>query len=265
MLSLTQDDGHIFCTPEQVDEEVRSTIELVETWYKALGFFQGDDCSVFLSTRGGDTEKYLGDETVWQDAERALTEALREKQLPFTEEPGEAAFYGPKIDFHFKDSLGRMWQLATIQVDFVMPARFNLTYTDADGKKKTPVMIHRAVTGSIERFLGIMIEHFAGHFPFFLSPLQVRVLPIGSDEHAYANEVLTALRSAGLRADSDQSNETIGKRIAKAHTEHIPYRLIVGKREAEKQEVTLEGRDGKEVVPLERCRDRLVSENQVFS
>ena len=265
VLSLTQDDGHIFCTPDQIGEEVSSTISLIETWYKALGFFQGDDCTVLLSVRGDDKEKYLGDDAVWQRAEQVLGEALREKGLPFTEEPGEAAFYGPKIDFHFKDSLGRTWQLATIQLDFVMPERFSLTYTDRDGKKKTPVMIHRAVSGSIERFLGIMIEHFAGHFPFFLSPLQVRVLPIGPDAHEYAQTVLSSLRSAGIRADADLSQETLGKRIAKVHGEKVPYRIVVGTKEAEKNEVTLEGAEEKQVMSLEACSQLLAEKNRPFT
>ena len=206
----------------------------------------------------------MGDNETWQHAEEVLGQALRDKNLPFTEEPGEAAFYGPKIDFHFKDSIGRTWQLATIQLDFVMPERFGLTYIDADGKKKTPVMIHRAITGSIERFLGIMIEHFAGHFPFFLAPVQVRVLPIGPDIHVYAKGVLATLRSNGIRADVDLSQETIGKRIAKVHGEKIPYRIVVGAKEAEKNEVTLESGDTKQVMSLEACCQQLTKENHVF-
>ena len=263
-LSLTQDDGHIFCAPDQVGSEVAGVVSLIESWYRALGFFQGDDCSVFLSVRGDDREKYLGDDAAWRLAEKVLGGALREKRIPFTEEPGEAAFYGPKIDFHFKDSLGRMWQLATVQVDFVMPERFGLAYTDADGKKKTPVMIHRAVSGSLERFLGIMIEHFAGRFPFFLAPVQVRVIPIGSGAHPYAREALAAFRSDGIRADIDLSTDSLGKRIAKAHGEKVPYRAMIGSREAADRSVTLEGEDGKETLSLEECRRVLIERNEVF-
>lgn len=265
VLSLTQDDGHIFCTPDQIEDEVASTISFIETWYRALGFFKGDDCTILLSTRGGDREKYLGDDATWQHAEQVLADALRKKGLSFSEEPGEAAFYGPKIDFHFKDSIGRTWQLATIQLDFVMPERFSLTYVDTDGKKKTPVMIHRAVTGSIERFLGIMIEHFAGVFPFFLAPLQVRVLPINPDAHAYAHEVLATLRSHGIRADADLAHEPIGKRVAKAYAEHLPYRVVVGSKEAERRSVTLEHGESKEVISLADCCERFARENDVFS
>ena len=261
VLSITQDDGHIFCTEDQIAEEVAQTVALVVEFYTALGFFKGDDCEVFLSVRGDDKSKYLGDDKVWDRAEKVLADTLKKAKLEFTTEEGEAAFYGPKIDFHFRDSLGRKRQLATVQLDFVMPERFKLVYTDSDGKKKTPVMIHRAISGSLERFLGIMIEHFAGNFPFFLCPVQVAVLPIGPDEHAYAQEVLTALRSAGLRATIDTRDESIGKKIARVHTEKIPVRIVIGKKEVADNTVTLEMENEKQVVSTDECIQILVTKN----
>lgn len=264
VLSITQDDGHIFCTEDQIAEEMAKTIDLVVEFYTALGFFKGDDCEVFLSVRGEDKTKYLGDDTVWNQAEKVLENALREAKLAFTIEKGEAAFYGPKIDFHFRDSLGRKWQLATVQLDFVMPERFGLTYTDSDSKKKTPVMIHRAISGSQERFLSIMIEHFAGNFPFFLCPVQVLVLPIGTDEQQYAQEVMETLHAAGLRVTIDKRNESIGKKIARAHAEKIPARVVIGKKEVADKTVTLEMDGEKQVVDSSECVRILTEKNSIY-
>ncbi len=262
VLSITQDDGHIFCTEDQIAEEVALTVDFVVEFYTGLGFFKGDDCEVFLSVRDDDKSKYLGDDKVWDRAEKVLADTLKKAKLEFTTEEGEAAFYGPKIDFHFRDSLGRKRQLATVQLDFVMPERFKLVYTDSDGKKKTPVMIHRAISGSLERFLGIMIEHFAGNFPFFLCPVQVAVLPIGPDEHAYAQEVLKTLRSAGLRATIDTRDESIGKKIARIHTEKIPVRIVIGKKEVADNAVTLEMENEKQVVSTDECMQILVAKSR---
>ena len=264
VLSITQDDGHIFCTESQIAEEVAQTINLIIEFYTALGFFKGDDCEVFLSVRDEYKTKYLGDDAVWSQAEKVLESALQEAKVTFTIEEGEAAFYGPKIDFHFRDSLGRKRQLATVQLDFVMPERFGLTYTDSDGKKKTPVMIHRAISGSLERFLGIMIEHFAGNFPFFLSPVQVAVLPISTNEHPYAQEVATNLRAAGLRIIVDERDESVGKKIARVHTEKIPVRIVIGKKEVAEKTVTLEMKDEKQVIPIDECRRILAEKNAAF-
>ena len=264
VLSITQDDGHIFCTEDQMAEEVSQTISLIKEFYTALGFFQGDDCEVFLSVRGEDRSKYLGDDSVWDRAEDVLKEALQGADLSFAVAEGEAAFYGPKIDFHFRDSLNRKWQLATIQLDFVMPDRFGLTYVDSDGKKKVPVMIHRAVSGALERFLGVMIEHFAGKFPFFLAPLQVVVLPIGEDEHVYAQEVVSALRHAGLRVTLNTQNESIGKKIAQAHAEKIPVRVVIGKKEAADKVVTVEMGDEKHVLSVDEGVRFLSEKGEVF-
>ena len=264
VLSITQDDGHIFCTEDQIAEEVAQTVALIIEFYTALGFFKGDDCEVFLSVRGKDKTEYLGTDTVWDHAEKMLADALQEAKLAFTVEEGEAAFYGPKIDFHFRDSIGRKRQLATVQLDFVMPERFGLVYTDSDGKKKTPVMIHRAVSGSLERFLGIMIEHFAGNFPFFLCPVQVMVLPIGTDEHEYAQEVSNTLRVAGLRAAIDKRDESVGKKIARVHSEKIPARVVIGKKEVADNTVTLEMENEKQVVTIDECVRTLSEKNIAY-
>ena len=265
VLSITQDDGHIFCTEDQIAEEVAQTVALIIEFYTALGFFKGNDCEVFLSVRDtSEKEKYLGADATWDRAEKVLEEALQRAKLAFTIEEGEAAFYGPKIDFHFRDSLGRKRQLATVQLDFVMPERFELVYTDSDGKKKTPVMIHRAISGSLERFLGIMIEHFAGKFPFFLCPVQIMILPISSNEHPYAQEVLSTLRTAGLRATIDERDESIGKKIARVHSEKIPVRIVIGKKEVADKTVTLEMDDEKKVMSIEECIQILSTKNQAF-
>ena len=264
VLSITQDDGHIFCTKDQIAEEVAQTIALIVEFYTALGFFKGDDCEVFLSVRGEDKTKYLGADAIWDQAEKVLESALREAKVTYAIEKGEAAFYGPKIDFHFRDSLGRKRQLATVQLDFVMPERFGLTYTDSDSKKKTPVMIHRAISGSLERFLSIMIEHFAGNFPFFLCPVQVLVLPIGADEHQYAQKIVNILRTAGLRAVIDKRNESIGKKIARAHAEKVPTRVVIGKKEVADNTVTLEMDDKKQVVDSNECVRILNEKNTIY-
>ena len=264
VLSLTQDDGHIFCTEDQIAEEVEQTIALITEFYTALGFFKGDDCEVLLSVRGEEKTKYLGADAIWNRAEKMLEGALQKAKMAFTIEEGEAAFYGPKIDFHFRDLLGRKWQLATVQLDFVMPERFGLVYTDSDSKKKTPIMIHRAISGSLERFLSIMIEHFAGKFPFFLCPVQVAVLPIGTDEHTYAREVVSALRTAELRAEIDERDENIGKKIARVHAEKIPTRIVVGKKEVADKTVTLEMGEEKQVLSVEKCVQTLRKKNKIF-
>ena len=265
VLSITQDDGHIFCTEEQVQEEVASTIAFVEEFYTALGFFRGDDCEVCVSVRGDEKEKYLGDDAVWDRAEDSLKRSLEERGMPFRVDEGEAAFYGPKIDFIFRDSLNRQWQLATIQLDFVMPERFDLSYIDSDNKKRTPIMIHRAISGSLERFLGVMIEHFAGDFPFFLAPVQARVLPIGADCADYAKDLIAECRKEGLRVDGDFSEESVGKKIAKTHAEKIPVKLVVGRNEMGDGTVTVESaEDGKRTVPIAEAIEEMAEKARVF-
>ena len=224
---FTQDDAHIFCTPEQIESEVVGVIDLVMELYHAFGF---DDYHIELSTM---PEKRIGSEAIWQTATDALAGALEKKGVEYQINPGDGAFYGPKIDFHIEDCLQRSWQLGTIQLDFSMPERFELVYTDRDNTEKTPVMIHRAILGSLERFMGILIEHYAGNMPLWLAPEQVRVLPISEKSFEYAAEILEKLDQAGLRAECDKSNEKIGAKIAKSHADKIPYMLVVGPKEAE--------------------------------
>lgn len=224
---FTQDDAHIFCTPEQIESEVIGVIDLVMELYQAFGF---NDYHIELSTK---PEKSIGSDDIWQKATDALAGALEKKGIKYQLNPGDGAFYGPKIDFHIEDCLQRSWQLGTIQLDFSMPERFKLVYTDSDNTEKTPVMIHRAILGSLERFLGILIEHYGGSMPLWLSPEQVRVLPISEKTQQYAEAILDKLKQAGLRASCDNSNEKIGAKIAKSHADKVPYMIVVGPKEAE--------------------------------
>lgn len=223
---FTQDDAHIFCVPEQIEPEIIGVINLVQELYAAFGF---KDYQIELSTK---PEKHIGSDEIWEVATAALRGALEHKGLAFQINEGDGAFYGPKIDFHIKDCLGRSWQLGTIQLDFSMPMRFELTYTAADNTEKTPVMIHRAILGSLERFLGILIEHYAGNFPLWLAPEQVRILTISEKSNAYAAGLLARCKAAGLRASADMSDDKVGAKIARAHGDRVPYMLVVGPKEA---------------------------------
>ena len=265
VLSITQDDGHIFCTKEQIAQEVEATVALIQEFYTALGFFKGDDCEVSLSVRGEDTEKYLGEDALWESAESSLAAVLKRRGLSYTTEKGEAAFYGPKIDFIFRDSLQRKRQLATVQLDFVMPQRFALTYTASDNTKQTPVMIHRAIAGSLERFIGVLIEHFAGEFPFFIAPVQVGVLSVSKKEVDYAHSVTAALRAAGIRAQCDSTDSSVGKKLALVRGEKIPAHIVVGGREAAEGTVSLTRKGAEaQVLSLEEAVALLRSESEVF-
>jgi threonyl-tRNA synthetase len=242
--SLTQDDGHVFCTEEQIEEEVKTIITVISTFYTSLQMFTKDICWVSVSVRDPENkQKYLGGDALWEKAEHILETLVKDIGIPFERIEGEAAFYGPKLDFMFKDALGREWQLATIQLDFNMPKRFALEYTDADGAKKTPVMIHRAIAGTLERFMGIMIEHFAGAFPLWLSPIQIAILPISENHRKYAEKVVEILERDGFRVEYDQSNETLGKRIREQKTRKVPYLLVIGDKEMESTTVSVESRD----------------------
>ena len=228
---FTQDDAHLFCTVEQVRGEFRATMELTQFVLKSLGL---TDYKLRLSKSDPDDPKYQGAEgETWRRAEEDIRSVLVEMELPFEEAPGEAAFYGPKADFIVRDCIGRHWQLGTVQLDYVLPQRFNLTYNGADNVAHPPVMIHRAPFGSMERFMGILIEHFAGAFPLWLAPEQVRVLPISDKFLDYAHDVLRALQAAGLRASLDTRPEKIGAKIRDAQIEKIPAMLVVGGKEAE--------------------------------
>ena len=243
--SITQDDGHVFCTPDQIENEIRAIIDVIATFYRSLDMFGDNDFRVTLSTHDPDKpDEYLGDIERWDTLVSTMEEIARNTELPYEKEAGEAAFYGPKFDFHFKDAIGREWQLATIQLDFLMPERFGLEYKDADGDIKTPVMIHRAITGSLERFLSVLIEHFAGAFPVWLSPVQARVLPVNSDDHGeYAHDIVSKLAEQDIRAELDASNESLGKRIRAAKTQKVPYILVVGDNEKEQETVNVDSRD----------------------
>jgi threonyl-tRNA synthetase len=234
--AFTQDDAHLFCTPEQVGAEIIGCLKLVKTVLTTLGM---NDYRVRVSLRDPDSSKYVGDPANWDKAEEALRQAAIWLGVPFTEEPGEAAFYGPKIDFVIKDVIGREWQLGTVQVDYNLPERFELEYIGADNTKHRPVMIHRAPFGSMERFTGVLIEHFAGHFPTWLSPEQVRVLPISEKSEAFASEVLAQLQAANLRATLDTAPDKIGAKIRNAQLERVPYMLVIGEKEAALQSVSV--------------------------
>ena len=237
---FTQDDAHIFCVPEQIAAEIIGVIELTFEIYKAFGF---EDFHIELSTK---PEKHIGSDEIWETSTNALKDALRQKDIEYQINEGDGAFYGPKIDFHIKDCLKRSWQLGTIQLDFSMPRRFGLVYTDKDNTEKTPVMIHRAVLGSFERFIGILIEHYGGGFPLWLAPEQVRILPISEKTNEYAKAVEDKLKDASLRCRCDFSNEKINAKIVKAHTQKLPFMLVVGPKEAQSDSVNVRIRGLKE-------------------
>jgi len=225
---FTQDDAHLFCTEDQVPAEVQGCLELVKIVLNTLGM---KDYRVRVGLRDPDSKKYVGLAEQWDRAESACKQAAATLDVPFIEEPGEAAFYGPKIDFVIKDVIGREWQLGTVQVDYQLPERFDLSYTGADNKPHRPVMIHRAPFGSMERFIGVLTEHFAGAFPLWLSPVQVAVLPISDKFNEYAEGVAEALKGAGLRVEKNFSPEKIGAKIRQATMEKIPYMLVLGEKE----------------------------------
>ena len=229
---FAQDDAHIFCTEEQIESEVLGCLRFGFDWYEQFGF----PVKVELSTR---PENRLGDDALWDHAERALHAALDAAQLEYTVNEGDGAFYGPKIDLHMTDSLGRSWQLGTVQLDYNLPQRFDLTYTGADNAEHRPVMIHRALLGSFERFLGILIEDTAGELPFWLAPVQAAVLPVADRHNEHGARVLDALRASGLRGELDDRTESVGRKIREAELRKVPYMLVVGDREAEADAVAL--------------------------
>lgn len=239
--SITQDDGHLFCRKSQIGQEVATIIGIIKEFYTTMGMMQG--YWVRLSTRGEDKSLYIGSDEVWNIAEKALEDAAVANQLNWKPGPGEAAFYGPKLDFMFKDAIGREWQLATIQCDFNLPERFNLSFINEKSEKERPVVIHRAISGSLERFMGIVIEHFAGNFPLWLSPTQVKVIPVADAHVEAAQKINDQLRAAMIRSEIDTSNDSFGKKIRNAKTAHIPYFIILGEKDIQAGKVTLESRD----------------------
>jgi threonyl-tRNA synthetase len=234
---FTQDDAHIFCTQDQIKSEFVAVIDLVMYVFKKLGF---DSFTAQISLRDKeDRSKYIGSDENWEKAEAAIIEATQERDLETVTEYGEAAFYGPKLDFMVKDAIGRKWQLGTIQVDYNLPERFELEYVGADNQKHRPVMIHRAPFGSLERFIGILIEHCAGDFPLWLSPEQISILPISEKYNDYCQKVLKYLNNHDIRGFVDDRNEKIGKKIRDSEIQKIPFMLIIGEQEAENESVSV--------------------------
>ncbi|MDF1744271.1 MAG: threonine--tRNA ligase [Gimesia sp.] len=244
---LTQDDAHIFCTPEQVEEEFRITLDLVKFILAAVGL---DNFRVQLSLREPGSDKYVGSEENWERAENSLRKVLSDSGMPFSECEGEAAFYGPKADFMVSDCIGREWQLGTVQLDYNLPERFKLEYTGSDNQPHRPVMIHRAPFGSMERFTGMLIEHFAGAFPLWLAPEQIRVLPVSDKTLDYANEVAAQLRQQGFRISVDTRSSKVNAKIRDAQLELIPYMFIVGPKEAEQTAVAVRDRIDGDLGPM---------------
>ncbi len=241
---FVQDDAHIFCTPEQLQDEIAELIELTRSTYRDFGF---EDIILGLSTR---PDRRIGEDALWDRAEKALDEAMTATGLEFTVHPGEGAFYGPKIEFTLTDCIGREWQCGTIQLDFSMPDRLGARYVDENSEKVVPVMIHRAIFGSLERFIGILIEHYAGDLPLWLAPCQAMVLNITDAQADYAGEVVARLEAAGVRVHSDLRNEKISFKIREHTLAHVPYLLVVGDRERENQEVAVRARDGADLGPM---------------
>lgn len=248
---FTQDDAHIFCREDQIDEEVLKVLEFTLFVLKTFGFSEYD---IYLSTR---PEKYVGTDAAWEKATAALEHALKHKGLRYEVDPGEGVFYGPKIDIKVRDSLGRQWQCSTIQVDFNVPERLDIVYRGADSGDHRPIMIHRALMGSLERFFGVLIEHYAGAFPLWLSPVQISVLTISERHVEYCRRILSSLMSAGIRADLDEENEKIGYKIRKAAVLKTPYMCIIGDKEMESSTVNVRKRNGENIG--EMSLDKLIA------
>lgn len=253
--SFTQDDAHIFCLPEQIEDEVFKMIDLADYLYSTFGF----KYTLELSTRPDD---YMGDLETWEMAEGALKAALEKKNMPYKINPGDGAFYGPKIDFHLQDAIGRDWQCGTIQLDMQMPVNFDLTYIDANNERKRPVMLHRAMFGSIERFLGILIEHFAGKFPLWMAPVQIEVIPVSEKTNEYAEKVYEELKNRGFRVEIDTRNSQMGAKIRDAQMRKINYMLILGEKERDNGSISVRTRnnENKNDIKLDKFMDDLSEE-----
>jgi len=243
--AFTQDDAHIFCTPDQIEGEISILINTIKDIYGKFGF---EDLKIDLSTR---PEKRVGSDEIWDKAESSLVQALEANDIDYLENPGDGAFYGPKIDFSLKDSLSRVWQLGTIQLDFSMPGRLDASYIDKDGNKSVPVMIHRAILGSLERFVGILIEHYSGNLPLWLSPVQVMILNITDKHKAYAEEICDKLLDLGIRSECDNTNEKIGYKIRNHAITRVPYMVIIGDKELESRMISVRDRAGSDLGSLQ--------------
>lgn len=255
--TFTQDDAHLFVTPDQIESEVKNVLGLIDRIYSVFGL----PYDIELSTRP--ESGYIGSEEIWQKSEEALANACIHAGKEYKVNPGDGAFYGPKLDIHIKDSLGRVWQCGTIQLDMNLPERFGCTYVDKDGSKKTPVMLHRVIYGSIERFIGILIEHFAGHFPLWLAPRQFVVIPVHQEKHLeYAQKVEKALQDAGMRVELDDRNEKLGYRVREAQMSKVPYQIVVGDGEAENETVTIRqsGKKESKTMALNEALEKFVKE-----
>jgi threonyl-tRNA synthetase len=255
---FTQDDAHIICTPEQVESEITGVLNFV---FEVMAIF-GFEYEVEFSTR---PEKSIGSDAEWDLATNALTGALEKLNLPFHVCEGEGAFYGPKIDIKLKDALRRRWQCATIQCDFTLPERFDLTYVAADGQRHRPVMLHRVILGSLERFMGVLVEHYAGAFPVWLAPVQAILLPITDRVHSYAQELAGMMKAGGLRVELDSRPETLRYKIREAQMQKIPYMVVIGDREAEGRTLSPRLRDGTEWkdLPVDTFVGRLQEESRI--
>ncbi|MGK3959793.1 threonine--tRNA ligase [Sorangium sp. So ce118] len=258
---FTQDDGHIFCVEEQIEAEVARFASALRNFYAGFGF---DDMVVGFSTRPAERS---GSDEVWDRAEAALSAAARSAGLDYRLQPGEGAFYGPKLEFVLRDRLGRSWQCGTIQLDLVLPERFDITYVDASGTRRRPALLHRALLGSLERFLGILLEHYRGALPLWLSPEQVVVVPVTDAQRAYAEEVLQRLQQKGVRAILDAGDDSLSRKIAVAHASAIPLVAVVGKREAERRSVALREREGgqQRELPLDEAVVEVVRRSELQS
>ena len=237
---FTQDDAHIFCTPEQVTDEVGDCVDFAYDVFKTFGF---ENFKVELSVRGGTENKgYLGSDADWENAESALVTALNKRGIEYERIEGEAAFYGPKIDIKVEDSIGRLWQLSTVQFDFNLPERFELEFIGDDGQTHRPIMVHRALFGSVERFFGVLIEHYAGAFPFWLAPVQIVVLPITDRINDYAEKIAEKLKASGFRIETNLKSDKIGAKIRDAQMQKIPFMLVLGDKELEENKIAVRER-----------------------
>ena len=258
---FTQDDAHIFMTADQVEEEIQNVVRLIDEVYSRFGFAY----HVELSTR---PENSVGSEVEWELATNALENAMKKMNLSYSVNEGDGAFYGPKLDFHLKDSLGRTWQCGTIQLDFQLPQRFHAEYIGSDGEKHCPILIHRVVFGSIERFIGILIEHYGGKFPTWLSPVQIKILPVSDQFLPYGKEIMRQLQEQEIRVEIDERKEKLGYKIREARLDKVPYMVILGKKEQENGTVTVRWRDGEEgkqdlgEMSLEKLLSILENQNQ---
>jgi len=238
--NFTQDDAHVFCTPDQIKQEILNIINFVKRTYATFGF---ENVEFLLATK---PEKAMGDDALWDKATNALKSALKDVKITYDIDEGGGAFYGPKIDIKVKDSMGRLWQLGTIQVDFFMPQNFDISYISSEGKKERPIMIHRAIYGSFERFLGILLEHYKGKLPFWIAPIQIKVLTISDDQLPYAQEITQKLKDQGLRVELMESSDPLQAKIKTAQLERIPWMLVLGNKEVQNNTITLRQRDGKQ-------------------